>query len=70
MERMLEPYELTDEEIWGIEEDTRKDEKIDLYHRTLEDVYEIVTHIEDYEGDIKEIKDLIQYCEIEAKKIG
>ena len=65
----MNEYELTEEEMLGIEIDA-KNEKIELYEATLQDIYEIITHIEDYEGDIKEIKDLIQYCEIEAKKMG
>ena len=66
----MNEYELTEEEMLGVEIDNRKNEKIELYEATLQDIYEIITHIEDYEGDIKEIKDLIKYCEIEAKKIG
>ena len=69
MERDLEPYELTDEERYGIEEDHRKDKIIEYYHYTLEDVYEILTHIEDYDADIREMKKIIEECEIEVAKL-
>lgn len=64
----MEEYELTEEEILGIEEDNKKDEIIRLYKATLEDVYEILTNIKDYEADINEMKDLIKSCEIEVAK--
>lgn len=64
----MEEYELTEEEILGIEEDNRKDEIIRLYKATLEDVYEILANIKDYEADINEMKDLIKSCEIEVAK--
>lgn len=66
---MLEPYELTEEEMLGIQEEDRKEKIIEVYRHKMEDLYEIATNIEDYEADINEIKKIIKNCEIEVAKL-
>ncbi len=69
MERDLEPYELTEEEILGRQEEDRKEKIIEVYKNKMEDVYEILTHIEDYEADIKKMKNIIIECEKEVASL-